>query len=182
MAGRRARGRGARPSGGLLTWPILGDIIWGFMQSGLFDGITARSVMGPAWGRLTRERQREIVAVVSANITTSTRVSWSGIYRAITQRIDCMDAFAASRPRVLYLYGNASKYRAVADMNVERFERQGTHIEVIPFPDGIHDLHLQYPDAVTGMVLQFVLGIRGADVVSARSGPGNGDGGGSVVD
>ncbi len=168
--------------GNLLDWPILGDIIWGFMQSGLFDGVTARSVMGPAWGRLTRERQREIVAVVSANIRTATRASWTGIYRAITRRIDFMDAFAASRPRVLYLYGSVSKYRAVADMNVERFERHGPHIEVVPFPGGIHDLHLQYPDAVTGMVLQFVAGAPGASVVSVRPDRGNDEGVGTVVD
>ena len=142
--------------GGLVGWPVLGDIIWGFMQSGLFDGATARSVMGPAWEGLSREAQQEIVAVVSANIRTSTRASWIGIYRAITRRIDFMDALEGLRTRVLYLYGTDSKYRAVADMNVGRFARYARNIEVVSFAGGVHDLHLQYPDEVTAVVLQFL--------------------------
>jgi pimeloyl-ACP methyl ester carboxylesterase len=39
--------------GRLIEWPVLGDIIWGFMKSGLFDAIAARSVMGRAWADLT---------------------------------------------------------------------------------------------------------------------------------
>jgi len=169
--------------GALVEWPLLGDIIWGFMQSGLFDGATARSVMGPAWEGLSRDEKQEIVAIVSANIKTSTRASWIGIYRAITRRIDFMDALESSPARVLYLYGSDSKYRAVADMNVARFERHGANIEVVPFPGGIHDLHLQYPDAVTGMVLQFLATTPGKDVVAgALSAPAGGDRAEGVVE
>jgi len=142
--------------GDLLAWPVLGDIIWGFMQSGLFDGPTARSVMGSAWAGLSREEQQDIVAVVSANIRTATRSSWLGIYRAITRRIDFTDALDGLRIPVLYIYGTESKYRAVVDLNVGRFARSNPSIEVVPFPGGIHDLHLQFPDAVAGMVLQFL--------------------------
>lgn len=141
--------------GGLLAWPVLGDIIWGFMQSGLFDGTTARSVMGPAWDALSPEERQDIVAVISANIRTATRSSWLGIYRAITRRIDFTDALDGLRIPVLYLYGTESKYRAVADLNVGHFKRANRSIEVVPIPGGIHDLHLQYPDAVARMVLQF---------------------------
>ena len=170
--------------GALVEWPLLGDIIWGFMQSGLFDGATARSVMGPAWEGLSRDEKQEIVTIVSANIKTSTRSSWTGIYRAITRRIDFMDALESSPVRVLYLYGSDSKYRAVAEMNVARFERHGENIEVVPFPGGIHDLHLQYPDAVAGMVLQFLATTPRKDVVAdALFAPAAvGDGIGSVVE
>ena len=155
--------------GGLVEWPILGDIIWGFMQSGLFDETTARSVMGPAWEGLSPEEKREIVAVVSANIRTSTRSSWIGIYRAITRRIDFMDALDGLRTRVLYLYGTDSKYRAVADMNVRQLERYGAEIEVVAIPGGIHDLHLQHPDAVTGMVLRFRGTTPAPDIVAGAA-------------
>jgi pimeloyl-ACP methyl ester carboxylesterase len=153
--------------GDLLAWPVLGDIIWGFMQSGLFDGTTARSVMGPAWEGLSREERQDIVAVVSANIRTATRSSWLGIYRAITRRIDFTDALDGLRIPVLYLYGTESKYRAVVDLNVGRFERSNPSIEVVPFPGGIHDLHLQYPDAVAEMVLQFRAMTPAGDGVAA---------------
>jgi len=153
--------------GDLLAWPVLGDIIWGFMQSGLFDGTTARSVMGPAWEGLSREERQDIVAVVSANIRTATRSSWLGIYRAITRRIDFTEALDGLRIPVLYIYGTESKYRAVADLNVGRFERSNPSIEVVPFPGGIHDLHLQYPDAVAEMVLQFRAMTPAGDSVAA---------------
>jgi len=152
--------------GGLVEWPVLGDIIWGFMQSGLFDGMTARSVMGPAWEGLSPGEKREIVAVFSANVRTSTRSSWIGIYRAITRRIDFTGALAGLRTPVLYLYGTESKYRAVADMNVGQLERYGAKIEVVAFPGGIHDLHLQHPDAVTGMILQFLATTPAQDIVA----------------
>jgi pimeloyl-ACP methyl ester carboxylesterase len=142
--------------GALVEWPILGEIIWGFMQSGLFDTITARSIMGGAWDALTAEQRQEIVGIVSANIRTMSKASWTGIYQAITKRIDFTDALAGSQVRVLYLVGTDSKYRAVAEMNVKQFETHHPKVEVIRFAGGIHDLHLQHPDAVAGAVLRLL--------------------------
>jgi pimeloyl-ACP methyl ester carboxylesterase len=142
--------------GSLIEWPILGDITWGFMKSGLFDRITARSVMGEAWGKLTSEEQDEITEIFSANIMTVSRSSWMNIYRAITNRIDFIDSLERMRVPVLYLYGEDSKYRAVAEMNARRFEEHNPNIEVISFQGGIHDLHLQYPHEVSSVVLKFL--------------------------
>ena len=142
--------------GSLIEWPILGDITWGFMKSGLFDRITARSVMGEAWGKLTSEEQDEITEIFSANIMTVSRSSWMNIYRAITSRIDFIDSLERMRIPVLYLYGKGSKYRAVAEMNARRFEERNPNIEVVSFEGGIHDLHLQYPHEVSSVVLQFL--------------------------
>jgi pimeloyl-ACP methyl ester carboxylesterase len=60
------------------------------------------------------------------------------------------------RVPVLYLYGEDSKYRAVAEMNARRFEEHNPNIEVISFQGGIHDLHLQYPHEVSSVVLKFL--------------------------
>lgn len=150
----------------LLEWPILGEIIWGFMQSGLFDEIAAQSIMGQAWNSLGGEEQREIVGIVRANIQTLSKTSWTGIYRAITERIDFMDALAHSQARILYLYGADSKYRAVAEMNVTRFQTHRPAVEVVRFEGGVHDLHLQYPDIVAGLVLRFSEMGPGSDLVA----------------
>ena len=112
----------------LIEWPILGSIIWGFMKSGLFDGITARSVMGTAWDGLTPEERKDITGIFSANIMTASRSSWISIYRAITSRIDFMQTVEQTRVPVLYLYGEDSKYRAVAEMNARRFEEHNPNI------------------------------------------------------
>jgi pimeloyl-ACP methyl ester carboxylesterase len=162
--------------GALLEWPILGDIIWGFMQSGLFDGVSARSIMADAWETLTPEEQDEIVEIVTANIRTMSKSSWIGVYRAITERIDFMDAMAGLRARVMYVFGTESKYRAVADMNVERFKAQSPNLEIVPFEGGIHDLHLQYPTAVARIVLRFLGTPPEQDVVAGPlSAPATGD-------
>jgi len=141
--------------GRLIDWPVLGDIIWGFMKSGLFDTITARSVMGNAWADLTPEARRDVTRVFSANIMTVSRESWGGIYRAITTRIDFLEALQRTRTPVLYLYGEASKYRAVAEANAKQFSERHPTIEVVAFRNGIHDLHLQYPEEISRLVLGF---------------------------
>jgi pimeloyl-ACP methyl ester carboxylesterase len=161
--------------GDLLEWPALGDIIWGFMKSGLFDGATARSIMGAAWDELSPAERQEIVGVFSANVHTVSRSSWLGIYRAITSRIDFVEALDRTRVPMLYLYGEDSKYRAVAEMNARRFERHNPNIEVIAFRSGIHDLHLQYPGDVSRIVLRF-LGTARPDGVVARSAAVPGEG------
>lgn len=141
--------------GRLVDWPVLGDIIWGFMKSGLFDTITARSVMGNAWADLTPEARRDVTGVFSANIMTVSRASWMGIYRAITTRIDFLEALQRTRTPVLYLYGEASKYRAVAEANARQFSERHPTIDVVAFRNGIHDLHLQYPEEISRLVLGF---------------------------
>jgi pimeloyl-ACP methyl ester carboxylesterase len=154
--------------GDLIEWPVLGDIIWGFMKSGLFDRTTARSVMGEAWSDLTPEEQREIIDIFSANIMTVSRVSWTKIYRVITRRIDFIASLADTRVPLLYLYGEKSKYRAVAEMNASRLEAQNPGAEIVPFMEGIHDLHLQYPHAVASTILRFLAANPGARIVAGR--------------
>jgi pimeloyl-ACP methyl ester carboxylesterase len=141
--------------GRLIDWPVLGDIIWGFMKSGLFDTITARSVMGNAWADLTPEGRRDVTKVFSANIMTVSRASWMGIYRAITTRIDFVEALQRTQVPILYLYGEESRYRAVAEANARRFLESHPNIGVVAFRNGIHDLHLQYPEDVSRLVLGF---------------------------
>ena len=142
--------------GAVIDWPILGDITWGFMKSGLFDGITARSVMGAAWEKLTAEERKEVTMIFSANIKTVSRSSWMGIYRAITDRIDFVQTLEYTRVPILYLYGEETRYRAVVDMNVRCFKALNPGITILSFKDGIHELHLQYPQEVARQILRFV--------------------------
>lgn len=163
--------------GDLIEWPVLGDIIWGFMKSGLFDRATARSVMGSAWDGLTAEEQQEITGMFSANLTTVSRASWRGIYGVITRRIDFIASLEHTRVPLLYFYGEKSKYRAVAEMNAQRFERQNPDMEIIVFREGIHDLHLQYPEAVARILVRFLESTTNVDAVAdAVASPEAGEG------
>ena len=140
--------------GALVEWPVLGDIIWAFMHSGLFDRQTARSVMGPAWHDLSALERDEVTAVMASNIQGVSRASWAGIYRAITAPIDFRAALEAAPVRGLYLYGEASRYRAMAEMNADWLLHHMPGIEVIRVPGGIHDLHLQYPHDVSRLIVR----------------------------
>ena len=142
--------------GTLLEWPILGDIIWGFMKSGLFDRTTGRSMMGAAWETLTPEERKVITGIVSANLKTASRSSWMSIYRVITDRIDFIQALEHTQVPILYVYGEDSRYRAVVDMNVRNFEAHIPSIEIIAFKSGTHELHLQYPHDVARIILRFL--------------------------
>jgi pimeloyl-ACP methyl ester carboxylesterase len=159
--------------GRLIEWPVLGDIIWGFMKSGLFDAAAARSVMGTAWADLTPDARRDVTGVFSANVKTVSRASWMGIYRAITTRIDFVEALQRTRVPVLYLYGEESKYRAVAEMNARRFSERHPNIEVVAFRHGIHDLHLQYPGDVSRLALAFFGAGPGAHLAAGGAAGGN---------
>lgn len=152
--------------GALIEWPILGDITWGFMKSGLFDGITARSVMGAAWEKLTPEERKEVTGIFSANLQTVSRFSWMSIYRAITGRIDFIETLEYTQVPILYLYGEESKYRAINAMNVEGFETLNPHIRIIAFKNGIHELHLQYPQEVVRTISAFLGREPGRNVVA----------------
>jgi pimeloyl-ACP methyl ester carboxylesterase len=152
--------------GTLLEWPILGDIIWGFMKSGLFDRTTGRSMMGAAWEKLTAEERKEITGIVSANLKTASRSSWMSIYRVITDRIDFIQALEHSQVPILYVYGEDSRYRAVVDMNVRNFEAHSPNIEIISFKSGTHELHLQYPQDVARTILRFLGKEPGKNVVA----------------
>jgi pimeloyl-ACP methyl ester carboxylesterase len=166
--------------GALVQWPVLGDIIWGFMQSGLFDEVSARSIMGRAWDELSPAARQEVVGVFSANIHTVSRASWTGIYRAITSRIDFTEILDRTRVPTLYLYGEDSKYRAVAEVNARHFERHNPNIEIVALRGAVHDLHLQYPGEVARIVQRF-LGPTPVDRIVARRGRSAGDGVGRVV-
>jgi pimeloyl-ACP methyl ester carboxylesterase len=160
--------------GSLLSWPVLGDIIWGFMQSGLFDETTAQSIMGAAWDGLTSEERQEIIEVVRANIRTATKSSWLGIYHAITGRIDLTSALERTPVRALYLYGESSKYRMVSEVNVRWFAQHMPQVEIVPFRGGIHDLHLQFPHAVAAAILGFLGSEPGEGVIAGAVGRSRG--------
>jgi pimeloyl-ACP methyl ester carboxylesterase len=141
--------------GKVIEWPILGQITWAFMQSGLFDRLASRSIMGSSWERLTPEEQADITGIVTANIRTLTRAAWIRMYRVITGRIDFVQDLKQSQVPILYLYGSESRYRAMSEANVQELQEL-RNVDTLRIEGGIHDLHLQYPVAMTQLILDFL--------------------------
>lgn len=142
------------PCFGAFGIPVLGDTILGCMSSGLFDRICSRAIMGGAWDDLAPAEQDEIVAIQSSYLETATRVSTYRIYRSITSQIDFTAEMANVRTPILYLYGDSSKYRDVAEANLALFRRSALNVEMLELKGGIHDLQLQYPSIVANIMMR----------------------------
>jgi pimeloyl-ACP methyl ester carboxylesterase len=57
---------------------------------------------------------------------------------------------------ILYLYGKKSGYLYMAETNAEFLKKHLTDVTVISFEDGIHDLELQKPAEVAGLIAGFL--------------------------
>ncbi|MGE5663116.1 MAG: alpha/beta fold hydrolase [Deltaproteobacteria bacterium] len=141
--------------GGVLGWPVIGDVVLAFMKTGFFDRMTARSVMGSAWERLGPAERDEVTRVFSANIRTASRASWYGIYRSITTPVDYTGFAGRLRAPVLYLYGGESRYLGNARLNVDFFRSRLPAVKVLLMERGVHDLQLQYPGEIVRLASEF---------------------------
>lgn len=137
-------------------WPFFGDILMEILKTGLFDETAARTVMGSAWERMSPEDRKEIVEIASYNIKTASRFSWYRIYRTIDSLTDLTGSTKSSRVPILYLYGGESKYREVAEANVEFLRDHVPNSAVVWMKDGIHDLQMQFPGKTAAILHGFL--------------------------
>ena len=141
---------------GLLRWPLIGDFFISAIRSGLFDQMTAMSVMGKAWESLAENEKEEIVQIISQNNKTASRISWYRISRTFENSKDFVEEVKGIQVPVLYLYGKRSEFRSMAELNVQFFKTYLPGIEMVDFEDGVHDLELQKPEEVARLVLKFL--------------------------
>jgi len=144
-----------RPMGGLLKWPVLGEIPIGVTRSGLLDRMIAKGVMGKAWHPLDNQERNEIVEIISQTNKTASRVSWYRISRTLVTSKDFAEEAKAIRIPILYLYGENSGYRRMAEANAEFLRSHLPFVEVFCFKNGIHNLELQKPEEVAKIILEF---------------------------
>jgi len=140
----------------LLRWPLVGDFFVSTIRSGLFDEITAKSVIRGAWEKMSDEERREVLEIISHNNKTASRVSWSRISRTFENSKDFVEEVKGLETPVLYLYGKNSEFRWMAEMNVDFFKTHLPRVEIISFEDGVHDLQLQKPKEMGELILEFL--------------------------
>ncbi|WP_020676799.1 alpha/beta fold hydrolase [Geopsychrobacter electrodiphilus] len=139
-----------------LKYPIFGDIIIGFVRSGLFDETMAKDIMGPSWADLTSEEQQEITGIIAKNAAVASRRTWLSLARALNDAEDFSEEAKSITAPVLYLSGDHSEFRAMTDMNIAFFKHYLPNVEVVSFPDGVHDLELQKPKEVAVLIQNFL--------------------------
>lgn len=144
-----------RPMGGLLKWPVFGEIPISVTRSGLLDKMIAKGLMGEAWRPLGDRDREEIVEIISQTNKTASRVPWYRISRTLVTSKDFAEEAKMIRVPILYLYGENSGYRGMAEANAEFLRTYLPFVAVFCFKNGIHNLELQKPEEVTKIILEF---------------------------
>jgi hypothetical protein len=119
----------------------------------MFRESIAKSVMADAWETMTPEERDQVMAIQASYVKTTARHSMYEVYRAITGYIDFTAEMAHETAPILYLYGESSRYRDVAEANIAFFRERRCNVETLLLKNGIHDLQLQFPRAVAEIIL-----------------------------
>jgi pimeloyl-ACP methyl ester carboxylesterase len=145
-----------RPMEGLLKWPVIGNVPISVARSGLLDKMIAKGMMGKAWHSLSDQERKEIVEIISQTNKTASRVSWYHISRTLVTSKDFADEAKTIQVPILYLYGENSGYREMAETNAEFLKTHLLNVEVVSFKNGVHNLELQKPEEVGNLILEFL--------------------------
>jgi len=144
-----------RPMGGLLKWPLVGEVPISVTRSGLLDKMIAKGLMGKAWRPLGVHERKEIVEIISQANKTASRIPWYQISRTLVTSKDFAEEAKTIRIPILYLYGENSGYRGMAEANADFLRTHLPYVEVFCFKNGIHNLELQKPEEVAKIILEF---------------------------
>ena len=155
-----------RPMGSLLKWPLFGEVPISVARSGLLDKMIAKGLMGKAWRPMGDHEREEIVEIISQTNKTASRIPWYRISRTLVTSKDFAEEAKAIRIPILYLYGENSGYREMAEANAEFLKTHLPYVEVFCLKDGIHDLELQKPEEVARIILEFFHQNPSDDVVA----------------
>jgi pimeloyl-ACP methyl ester carboxylesterase len=145
-----------RPMGSLLKWPLFGEVPISVARSGLLDKMIARGLMGKAWRPMGDHEREEIVEIISQTNKTASRIPWYRISRTMVTSKDFAEEAKTIRIPILYLYGENSGYRGMAEANAEFLKTHLSQAEVFLVKDGIHNLELQKPEEVANYILEFL--------------------------
>jgi pimeloyl-ACP methyl ester carboxylesterase len=152
-----------RPMEAILRWPIVSDAAIGVIRSGLIDEVGVRLIMGTAWHEMSEEDKKEVFGIISQNNKTASRFSWYHISRSMKTSKDFIEEVKRVELPILYLYGKKSGYLYMAETNAAFLKKHLSNVTIICFEDGIHDLELQKPAEVAGLIVGFLRGHKKDD-------------------
>jgi pimeloyl-ACP methyl ester carboxylesterase len=115
----------------------------------------AKGLMGKAWRPLGDHERNEIVEIISQTNKTASRIPWYRISRTLVNSKDFAEEAKTIRIPILYLYGENSGYRGMAEANADFLKSHVPYVEVFCLKNGIHNLELQKPEEVARIILEF---------------------------
>jgi pimeloyl-ACP methyl ester carboxylesterase len=95
------------------------------------------------------------VEIISQTNKTASRIPWYRISRTLVTSRDFAEEVKTIRIHILYLYGENSGYRRMAEANADFLKTHLPQAEVFCLKDGVHNLELQKPEEVAKIILQF---------------------------
>jgi len=142
----------------LVGAPIVGDLFFAVVRSGLLNRSFARSIAGAWWEEMTEVERREDVA---GEVRYANRPGWGGIKRSLFSATDVDLRPEARRIRapVLLLVGGRSAYRQHIQPTLDFLRAEVPSARIVEIPDGIHDLEWQKPQKVLRLALQHLEGL-----------------------
>jgi pimeloyl-ACP methyl ester carboxylesterase len=164
-----------RPMEAILRWPGISDVAIGVIRSGLIDDVGVRLIMGTAWQAMSEEDKKEVFGIISQNNKTASRFSWYHISRSMKTSKDFTEEVKRIHLPILYLYGKQSGYLYMAETNAAFLKKHLSDVTIISFADGIHDLELQKPAEVGGLIREFLDGHTGDDSLQGDLARGSGE-------
>jgi pimeloyl-ACP methyl ester carboxylesterase len=96
------------------------------------------------------------VEIISQTNKTASRIPWYRISRTLVTSKDFAEEAKTIRIPILYLYGEHSGYREMAEANADFLRTHLRYVEVVCLRNGIHNLELQKPEEVAKIILEFL--------------------------
>jgi pimeloyl-ACP methyl ester carboxylesterase len=112
---------------------------------------------------MSEEDKKEVFGIISQNNKTASRFSWYHISRSMKTSKDFIEEVKRVELPILYLYGKKSGYLYMAETNAAFLKKHLSNVTIICFEDGIHDLELQKPAEVAGLIVGFLRGHKKDD-------------------
>ncbi len=144
----------------LVSAPLIGDLFFAVVRSGLWNTKFARSIAGPWWEEMTEVERREWLAYVASEVRYASRPGWGGIKRSLfsATEVDLRPEARRIRAPVLLLVGGRSAYREHIRPTLEFLRAEVPGARIVEIPDGIHDLEWQKPQEVLRLALEHLEG------------------------
>lgn len=140
----------------LLRYPIIGDLFIGTVRTGLLNPVLLRLVAGKWYPQMASDDTKEMLEQLSYNAKSASRIPWHRVSMASRTSTNFEEEAKSIGTPVLYLYGEESDFREIlVDRNIKFLETHLPNARIVGLEGGIHDLALQKPREVAGLILDF---------------------------
>ena len=141
----------------MVSTPIVGDLFFAVVRSGVWNTKFAQGIAGPWWDEMTEEERKAWLDYVASEVRHANRHGWGGIQRSLFSATDVDLRADARRIRapVLLLTGGRSTYREHIKPTLDFLRAEVPSARIVEIPDGIHDMEWQKPQEVLQLALDF---------------------------